>query len=240
VLVGFDDSGGFDDSLALARRLVDPGMGTICVCGPLDGRHERISAAHADAVVAPSARPTPAGRIVLDRRLHRLLRRARVPVAVAPSGYRETGPWHHIGVAVDDSPESAAALARAYALAARHGSAVTLVRALPIIADGAGLMSEREQMKWHLAVQARLELAAERAPAGVNPQARLLHGNPATVLPKAFEGLVDLVVCGSHGYGVLERALSGSVSTALLDHATQPVLVVRTDRPATHEGEDRP
>jgi nucleotide-binding universal stress UspA family protein len=230
VLVGFEGSDGFDDALTLARRLVDPESGTIRVCGPLDGRHERVSAAQADAVVAPSAPHGPAGRIGVDRRLLRLLHRTCVPVAVAPAGHRETGRFHRIGVAVDDSPEAAAALACAYALAARDGSAVALVRATPVVAEGLGLMSEREQLHERLAVQERLDLATELAPAGVNPHARLLHGDPATVLPKAFDGLVDLVVCGSRGNGTFQRAVSGSVSTALLDRATQPVLVVRTNR----------
>jgi nucleotide-binding universal stress UspA family protein len=160
--------------------------------------------------------------------LLRLLHRTSVPVAVVPAGHGETGPFRHIGVAVDDSPEGAAAVAYAYELAARDGSAVTLVRAMPPASDGS--VGERERLRERLAVQEQLDRVAELAPPGVNPQARLLHGDPATVLPKAFDGTADLVVCGSHGYGAVQRALAGSVSKPLLEAATQPVLVVRTGR----------
>lgn len=37
---------------------------------------------------------------------------------------------------------------------------------------------------------------------------------------------IDLVACGSHSRGALGRALLGSVSTALLQHSTAPVLIV--------------
>jgi nucleotide-binding universal stress UspA family protein len=229
VLVGYDGSERCEDALALARRLVDPGSGTIGVRDRLDGRH-RISPADADAVVVASASHVPTGRIRVHHGLLRLLQRTGVPVAVAPAGHRVTGRFHHVGVAVDNSPEAATALACAYALAARDGSAVTLVRVLPRVADD--IVTERERLHERLTAQEQLDRAADLAPAGVNPEARLLHGDPGTVLGKAFDACADLVVCGTHGYGLLERALVGSVSKAVLEAATQPVVVVPTHRTA--------
>jgi nucleotide-binding universal stress UspA family protein len=135
-----------------------------------------------------------------------------------------------VAIAFDGSPESRAALEAGYALAARDGAAVTLLRALPRIPDGVATDDERLQLR--LRAQAELDAAADSAPAGVNPRARLLHGDPRKVLAEACDGLVDLVVCGSHGYGALQRAVLGSVSASLLAGASQPVLVIRSARAA--------
>ena len=42
----------------------------------------------------------------------------------------------------------------------------------------------------------------------------------------ACEGIVDLLVTGSRSYGPVQRALLGSVSEALTEGASHPVLVV--------------
>lgn len=228
VLVGFDESDRFDDTLALARRLANPDAGRIAVGGRVDGR-VRTAPPDADVVVVASAANGPAGRILVDRRLLRVLQHASAPICVAPAGLRETEPFHHIGVAVDDSAAAAAAVACAYALAARDGCAVTLLRALPRVTND--FAYERELLRERLTVQEQLDCVADLAPAGVNPRARLLHGDPGTVLAKAFDDFADLVVCGTHGHGPLQRALAGSVSRALLEAATQPVLVVPSPPP---------
>jgi nucleotide-binding universal stress UspA family protein len=44
-----------------------------------------------------------------------------------------------------------------------------------------------------------------------------------------------LIVLGSHGWGTFRRALFGSVSTGVLHHAREPVLVVRRSREAIVE-----
>ncbi|PLC13227.1 universal stress protein UspA [Kocuria flava] len=54
---------------------------------------------------------------------------------------------------------------------------------------------------------------------------RLWHGRPAEALIKASEGARMLVV-GSRGHGGVVGMLLGSVSSAVVSHATCPVLVV--------------
>jgi nucleotide-binding universal stress UspA family protein len=55
------------------------------------------------------------------------------------------------------------------------------------------------------------------------------RGRPADVLLNEADDLqADLVVVGSRGLGVAASALLGSVSAALVDHASCPVLVART------------
>lgn len=54
------------------------------------------------------------------------------------------------------------------------------------------------------------------------------RGVPANVICElAKEEAVDMIIVGSHGKGSVQRALLGSVSQAIVRHATVPVLVVR-------------
>ena len=80
--------------------------------------------------------------------------------------------------------------------------------------------------------QELLDAAADSAPEGVNPRTLLLYGSPGAVIAAACEGIIDLLVTGSRGYGPLQRALLGSVSEALTNGASYPVLVLPRD-PAT-------
>jgi nucleotide-binding universal stress UspA family protein len=82
-----------------------------------------------------------------------------------------------------------------------------------------------------LAVQERLDSAANAAPTGVNPQTTLLVGPPGRVIGDACDGVIDLLVAGSRGYGPLQRALLGSVSEELIARAAHPVLIIAR-RPA--------
>jgi len=55
----------------------------------------------------------------------------------------------------------------------------------------------------------------------------VLEGDPAQAIADAAEADgVDLVVCGSRGYGPVRRVLAGSTSRRLLGAARQPVIVV--------------
>jgi nucleotide-binding universal stress UspA family protein len=63
-------------------------------------------------------------------------------------------------------------------------------------------------------------------PPGVSLETVMLSGDPAqAILTLAHSREVDLIAAGSHGYSALERALLGSVSTALLRRAGCSVLV---------------
>ncbi|WP_129305306.1 universal stress protein [Streptomyces sp. L2] len=59
---------------------------------------------------------------------------------------------------------------------------------------------------------------------------RVVHGNPADVLLRAAEG-AEILVVGSRGRGGFTRALLGSVSQHVSQHASCPVVIVRS-----HEG----
>lgn len=65
--------------------------------------------------------------------------------------------------------------------------------------------------------------------AGLDATARAIEADGAVcpaLLEVVRESRAELIVCGSSGHGALARALLGSAATALLYHATVPVLVV--------------
>jgi nucleotide-binding universal stress UspA family protein len=64
----------------------------------------------------------------------------------------------------------------------------------------------------------------------------IIEGSPKRViLDEAERWNADLIVVGSHGYGILDRLLLGSVSQALALHAPCSVEIVRS-RPENESG----
>jgi nucleotide-binding universal stress UspA family protein len=177
---------------------------------------------HAELLVVGSSRRSAAHQIWLERTAGRLLQGAPCAVAVAPPGLRESGSFRHVGVAYDGSAEAAKALSIGFAIAQRDGSAVTLYTALDNLLD----RPEEATRKLRRELQERLDRAADSAPDGVNPGTVLLHGATGEVIAEACDGVVDLLVVGSRGYGPIQRALLGSVSEELIARARHPVLVI--------------
>lgn len=182
------------------------------------GLTELAESESADLIVIGSSRHGDAGHIRLERTAGRLLQGAPCAVAIAPGDLRETTDFRHVGIAFDDSPEARAALAVAYGVAARCGAAVTLFSAVDLLDSDAPAARRR--------VETALDEAADGAPARVNPRTVLLRGPAGTVIRDACDGVVDLLVTGSRGYGPLQRALAGSVSETLTEGAPHPVVVV--------------
>lgn len=55
----------------------------------------------------------------------------------------------------------------------------------------------------------------------------VLIGNPATtILEYADQQDIDVIVVGSHGYGMIEHAILGSVAEKILRKSTKPVFVI--------------
>jgi nucleotide-binding universal stress UspA family protein len=183
---------------------------------------------HADLLVLGSHRG-PDEHVTPGSTALRLLQGAPCALAIAPRGKRERGRFHHVGVAYDGSAEARDALVLAYALAERDGAAVSVYRALPHLglAHSGALAQDVDAAVRDARLDAlsQLDDAADAAPAGVNPKTVLVHGEPGGIAAEC-EGIVELLIMGSRGYGPLHRVLAGSVSEALMLRATQPVLVV--------------
>jgi nucleotide-binding universal stress UspA family protein len=180
---------------------------------------------HADLVVLGSSEPVAEGHVTPGRTGLRLLQGAPCAVAVAPAGATGEGPFRHVAIAYEGSPEAAAALAAGYAVASRDAAAVSLFWVSP----GAGVAwdesVERALLAERLHAHERLDAAADAAPPGVNPRTVVLRGDPGPQITHACDGIADVLFAGSRGYGPMHRALAGSVSESLLLTATQPVVI---------------
>jgi nucleotide-binding universal stress UspA family protein len=173
------------------------------------------------------------GRMAPGSVAERLLHGAGCPVLVVPADAPDR-PIHTIAVAYDDGREARVALEEARALATRlDAELVLLAVAEPRLIQGAWVVPEsyvfleprvREQL------ERRFARAAEEAGASL----RIMDGAAGRSLVEAAGHDVDLLVCGSRGYGPVRSVLAGSVSRHLVDHAPCPVMVVpRGARPAS-------
>jgi nucleotide-binding universal stress UspA family protein len=78
------------------------------------------------------------------------------------------------------------------------------------------------------------EVSAAARDAGLDVEIAIRRGRPVQqICAIADEQDAHLIVVGSHGWGALRRTMFGSVSTGVLHHARQPVLVVRGVKDAT-------
>lgn len=139
--------------------------------------------------------------------------------------------FRKILIAVDGQPIAEHAADVAAELARALNAEVALISVVDTSQDyaaGAGIVGEdiaaaaREDAKRLLAiVRERLSL-----PDSASEFAE--QGAPATEIVRAAkEWAADLIVVGSHGRGIVGRALIGSVADAVLRHAPCPVLMVR-------------
>jgi len=220
--------------LAAARAEVESDVAITCVerdaASAARGLTEIGEEERAEVAVLGSRRPAPEGRVSPGRTALRLLQGGPCAVAVAPAGAHDRDRFRHVGVAYDGSPEAGAALAAAYAIAARDGAAASLFYTIVIPGgayEGMGAQEvDNAKQAQRLRAQEQLDAAADEAPEGVNPRTVLLHGLAGQEIARACDGVVDLLFTGSRGYGPMHRALAGSVSEALLLAATHPVVVM--------------
>jgi nucleotide-binding universal stress UspA family protein len=133
-------------------------------------------------------------------------------------------------VATDGSPASAGAEAAAIDLCMEHGAELVVVHCWRAPGEWLGQPYYQHAVARELgAARAALTRPLELAELwDVPAEAELIEGSPAEhILDVAATHGVDLVVVGARGAGPIERLFIGSVSTAVLRHATLPVLVVK-------------
>jgi len=74
--------------------------------------------------------------------------------------------------------------------------------------------------------QLALDTAIAGLPPGIEATGHLLSGNVVDVLADLDENDIDLLFCGSRGYGPALRVILGGVSSRLVRRARSPVVVV--------------
>jgi len=204
---------------------------------PARALHEIAESMEADLLVLGPTYGGPLGRLALGNVADRVLHGAPCPVAIAPRGYEApAGGPGVVCAAFVDTPEGRDALDGAAALAARAGAslqALTIVEWFDptgMVAPPAQLIEHEREQTVELARQAAHH-ALERLSVDVEAEAVVLPGGTAATLVERSAGL-DLLVCGSRGYGPVRTVLLGSVSHALAHHARCPLIVLPrgTDR----------
>jgi nucleotide-binding universal stress UspA family protein len=179
----------------------------------------------------------PLDRVVPGTTAQRLLHGAPCAVTLVPPGWAPHGGVRTIGVGFVDTEEGHEALRAAHGLARRTGASlrvITVVR--PRLAwyaetePHAGVRPHKEYDEVAGEHRVQAEQALQEAVAGLGDdvpvQAEALLGDdPAEVLAGISEHL-DMLVCGSRGYGPLRAVLLGGVSRRVITEARCPVLVL--------------
>ncbi len=232
------------DCHAAVRELQDEleSQGIDVECRALQGTsvaralQEAAEAERAALVVLGSTRRGPVGRTLPGSTAERLLHGAPCPVAVVPRGWTGDGRPETIGVPFADADEAREALRAPHALAQRLDARLRVVTVVPVTvgmyADteaptAAGRAKDLEDVLGEHKIAAMR--VAQRAVDELGGQGDVevdgFIGDPADVLVDLTQHL-DLLVCGSRGYGPLRAVLLGSVSRRGVDDARCPVIVV--------------
>lgn len=234
---------------ALLERLpgphVDVTTTAIATTGfPARGLHDLAEREEASLLVIGSSPRGHAARVLPSAVTDRLLNGAPCPVAVAsPSfSFRDVADGLRlVGVAFTDTPDGYGALTTAVTLAARADG---LVRVLTVSDASArpwtGTLDDvalgNVTRARHDAAEGVLRRGLAGVPGGASAGGEVLSGDPPDALAAASADL-DLLVCGSRGYGPVRTLLLGGTSHALVRKAACPVLVVPAGSPFHETGQ---
>jgi nucleotide-binding universal stress UspA family protein len=198
--------------------------------------HEAAEAEDAGLLVVGSTRQGPVGRVLPGSTAERLMHGAPCPIAIVPAGWKGGAGLRTIGVAYVGSEEGLEALRGAHALARR---ADATLRVLTAIKAGLALYRETDaqpgvqrgravdDVEGELRVRAEdaLRDATDALDGDVPIETDAFLEDPADVLIRVSENL-DLLVCGSRGYGPLRAVLLGGVSRRVTTEAHCPVIAL--------------
>jgi nucleotide-binding universal stress UspA family protein len=184
-------------------------------------------------VIVGTTQETGLTRALLGSSTERLLHGATAPVTVVPPGWRQSVPDRisSIGVAYVDTRDGREALRVAVRVAQRIPARLTLYSILGQSSERYSYLVGRtdEQAFVNKARDSygkALEFAAAGVPPELEPRTVLLEGAVVESLAALGPDDVDMLVCGSRGYGPFRRVLLGGVSSPLIRRAQLPVTVV--------------
>jgi nucleotide-binding universal stress UspA family protein len=214
---------------ALKEATCDIAYRVVASSSGAHGLHDLAEEEHAQLIVVGSGRAAPKQRLFAGSTAERLLAGSAVPVAVAPAGMDTVpGSLGRIGVAYVDTPDGRATLEEAAKLARRTGSPLRLytvvatsdaVRPFLVGPDAEHAFLETARETYEEALQRAVDSVPD-----IDADWRLLSGDVVETLSELTE--VDVLFCGSRGYGPARRILLGGVSSSLVRRARRPVVVV--------------
>jgi nucleotide-binding universal stress UspA family protein len=211
--------------------LPDARAQAVAALSPSDGLCDLAEETGAKLIVVGSSRLGVVGRVISGSTPERLLQLAPCPIAVAPRGYAtQSHEIAAIGVGFDGSAQSHAALELGAELARSTGAQLEAIGVLrltvePLVLSTGMAVRCAADLQALRAREERELSAAAKAVAGVATKVTVPVGSPSRVLADHGRN-VDLLVVGSHAYGLLRRRLHGSVSTKLVRDAACPLIIV--------------
>jgi nucleotide-binding universal stress UspA family protein len=224
-----------------ARDLVDPAEPAeyriVASSSAAHGLHDVAEGAGAGMIVVGSHHSAAEARMFAGSTAARLLSGSVCPVAVAPAGLRDRATLSvtRIGVAYIEEPEAVVALSAAAALAQAviaggHAAELHLYTVVAPPSDVPTLFGRDAERAFMATArehyQVAIDSAIKRLPAGLPASGHLLTGEVVEVLADLDVDDVDVLFCGSRGYGPMRRVLLGGVSSRLVRQARSPVVVV--------------
>jgi nucleotide-binding universal stress UspA family protein len=207
--------------------------------------HDTAVARRASMIVVGSTHRGPLGRVAPGSTAERLLHGAPCPVTIATPMLDADWTPSHVGVGFIDLDEGRAALRTAATIASAAGASLHALTAIEPLEWSQSAVVEPYRVDGRLetsraAAQRALDAAVRELPGGVQASTEIVVRRAADALV-ALSIEVELLVCGSRGYGPLRSVLLGAVAHRLAHAAHCPVVVVprgtgsSTDRFADHE-----
>jgi nucleotide-binding universal stress UspA family protein len=196
----------------------------VCVDGQSArrGLHEFASQHRGDLLVVGASHLDDLTRDLVGDDTNEVLVNAPCAVAVAPVGYSgHGGTLTNIGVAYDDSAESARALGVAGELAAAHNAALSVFEAVepPFYIQHDPWNLQDAEINQHVADVRRRLAALGGLEAGA------AFGEAVPVL-KRYQASVDLLVIGSHRHRPIDRLSGRTTAQQLADEPSSPLLIL--------------
>jgi nucleotide-binding universal stress UspA family protein len=196
--------------------------------------HEAAEEFGAGLLVVGSTQRGRIGRVMPGSTAERLLHGAPCPIAVVPHSWQRDGGLRTIGVGYIDTAEGRGALEGALALSRRSGAKLRVLSAAKergitgTYGGGDPLTPATRYDELASALRVSTEQAVEAATSGVSDvdiESDVSVGDPGDFLVAASEQL-DLLICGSRGYGPARAVLLGGVSRRVVTEASCPVIVL--------------
>ena len=193
------------------------------VDSPARGLHMLADAEGASLIVVGSTHRGRFGQVFPGSVGNQLLSGTPCPVAVIPRGFVDRPQLATIGVAYNESAESARALTYGSRLAALLGAELRVITVGPRYGPLDLLFESSAEARDRL--QERMQHGLAKVPSEVVAQGIVREGNPVPELATASRD-VDLLIVGSRSYGPIRSVLLGRVSADLFRTAESAVLVI--------------
>jgi nucleotide-binding universal stress UspA family protein len=232
-----DLAGDVDAALEQIRTELGP-EGIRVECMPCPGKsaphalHQAAEERDAGLLVVGSSHRGRAGWLQPGSTAERLMHGAPCPLAIVPSGWTAGGGLRTLGVAYADTPEGRLALDSAVALARRAGAKLRVLTAVKpheigkVAGEGPAKESTGYDVTGVEAQEAERHIAGAIGDGGgVDVETDISAQDPADFLIAASAN-VDLLVCGSRGYGPRRAVLLGGVSRRVVAESACPVIVL--------------